>query len=281
MRKLDRMKRAAPFIAVLISLSFSQLLAGGQTRRAGGQRQPAPAATGQQPRRAPPRQPPTTPAEPAPSTPPAPSNALTVAAITAQGSSVTQTVPPDGGSLSATAPDGTRFTLTIPKGALSEPQAITLTPVASIQRLPFAGGLVAAAQIAPEDVSLVKTPTLLIEPRAPVPAGEQSSFVSFAYSGGGQEFHLYPLEIDPSRIALRLVRFGGYGVARGTEAEQETVRKRLPTDPLDQVLMQTQKLNKLLRERLLARASARSSPRAEKWRIVNAAFVRARAQTGS
>lgn len=280
MRKLKRVTFASLSGAALTCLVLGQLFAGGQTRRAGGQ-QPAPTASEQQQRRTPPRQQPTTPTEPAPATPQTSSNPLTVAASPAQGSSVTQTILPEGGSISATAPDGTRFTLTIPKGTFSEPQAVTLAPVASIQRLPFTGGLVAAAQIAPEDVPLAKTPLLLIEPPKPIPAGEQSSLVSFAYNGGGQEFHLYPLETDPSRIALRLVGFGGYGVARGTEAEQEAVRQRLPTDPLDQVLMQMQKLNKVLRERLLTRASARSATGAEKWYVVNAALVRAGGQTGA
>ena len=146
----------------------------------------------------------------------APANPLTIAVTLDQGSSVTERIRSGGGEIKATAPDGTRFTLTIPKDALIEGAEITMTPVAGIKNLPLSGGLVAAVHISPEDLLFSKAPTLIVKPPAPIPSGEQMQFASFAYRGDGQEFHLYPMETDPNRIAFKLLHFGGFGVARGT-----------------------------------------------------------------
>ncbi|HEX7335078.1 MAG TPA: hypothetical protein VF290_26485, partial [Pyrinomonadaceae bacterium] len=197
-------------------------------------------------------------------------NSLTVDVSLAQDNSVTETVTTRGGEITATATDGTRFILTIPKGALSETAEITMTPVAGINNLPFSGGLVAAVQIAPEDLALSKAPLLVVRPRAPISPKEQTDLTSFAYRGNGQEFHLYPMETDPKRIAFSVLHFGGFGVGRGTEEEQEKIRARLPTDPTDRLMMQMQKLKSTLRKRLLAKPAAH---RATEWRIVNASFT--------
>lgn len=201
-------------------------------------------------------------------------NSLTVDVSLAQDNAVTETVTTRGGEITATATDGTRFILTIPKGALSETVEITMTPVAGFNNLPLSGGLVAAVQIAPEDLLLSKAPILVVRPRAPISPGEQTDFASFAYRGNGQEFHLYPMETDPKRIAFRVLHFGGFGVGRGTEEEQEKIRARLPTDPSDRLMMQMQKLNSTLRKRLLAKPAAQRAPEETEWRIVNASFNR-------
>jgi hypothetical protein len=59
-------------------------------------------------------------------------------------------VGPAGGSVVATAANGTTYTLTIPRGALRRPTAITLTPVTALTGLPRPVELVAAVHGAPE-----------------------------------------------------------------------------------------------------------------------------------
>jgi hypothetical protein len=49
-------------------------------------------------------------------------------------------VPPSGGTRTAEGPDGTRYRLTIPNGALLVDTEITMTPVSSIADFPFSGG---------------------------------------------------------------------------------------------------------------------------------------------
>jgi hypothetical protein len=202
-------------------------------------------------------------------------NPLNVAAIPAQPNSVSFAVMrASGGELTTKGPDGTRFTLTVPPNAVAKNVMITMVPVVAIENLPLSGGLVAAVQITPDDVQFYKNATLLIEPPQPIAAREQTSFASFAYYSDGREFHLYPMETDPSRIALKLVRLGGYGVARGTKVEQDAVRARVPTDPHDRLLMQMQKALGLIRERrlLAARVSFDAAFDRGLLRIIPASF---------
>lgn len=207
-------------------------------------------------------------------------NPITVDVSLDQAGSATETITTRGGEVTATGTDGTRFILTIPKGALAQTAEITMMPVARINNLPLSGGLVAAVQITPEDLVLLKTPTLVVRPRTPISTVEQMDFASFAYRGNGREFHLYPMETDPKRIAFQLIRFGSFGVGRGTEGEQEKIRARLPSDSSDRLMMQMQKLKSVLRKRLLAKPAARLSPDKSEWRIVRASFTATDPQDG-
>ncbi|MGC9985143.1 MAG: hypothetical protein ABSF35_16130, partial [Polyangia bacterium] len=95
-----------------------------------------------------------------------------------------------GGSITATAADGTIYTLAIPADALLFDTEITLTPVTSIGGLPFSGGLQAAVQIAPDGLYLYQVATLSIAPATAVLSSKQ---IGFGYYGSGTEFHLEAL----------------------------------------------------------------------------------------
>ncbi|HSB11682.1 MAG TPA: hypothetical protein VLM38_19490 [Blastocatellia bacterium] len=145
--------------------------------------------------------------------------------------SVTATITTQGGTIIATASDGTRFTLTIPPAALLGDAEVTMTPVAYVDELPLSGGLVAAVQLEPEGLLLWEPASLTFEPPAPVPLAEE---VSFAWHKAGERFHLYPLQIDPSSITMKIVRLGGYGVGRGTDADDPSVAPPDPQDKLEE-----------------------------------------------
>ena len=68
-----------------------------------------------------------------------------------------------GGTLSVQGADGTKFTLTFPNGALFNDEKITLTPVTSVDGLPFSGGLVGGVLMAPDGLRLLKPASLTIE----------------------------------------------------------------------------------------------------------------------
>lgn len=282
--RVPRRVTALTFAILLLAFLISAVAEQGQPRRTGTRPQ-RPTAAEQKPT---PRAQQSSSIEP---TPPKPSaewlvavpNPLNVVANLSQQSSASKIIRGDrGGTISAKGPDGTSFTLSIPKGAVPGDMKVTITPVASIGNLPFADGLVAAVQIAPEDLPLAVMPTLVIKPAVPIPAAEQISFASFGYHENGKEFHLYPLEADPAHITFRLVRFGGFGIARSTESEREAVHLRQPTDSADRMLMQIEKLKRVLRERRLRQAPAQSSASRESWTLVNASWREPRApQTAS
>lgn len=130
--------------------------------------------------------------------------------------SVSQTIDPiNGGNITATAGDGTRFSLTIPPGALPGRGTITLTPVSGITDLPLSGGLTAAVDIQPNGLHLTEAATLTITPAAGVPVP-----YSIAFGYQDNEFYLYPVTaIDSSSITLKLMHFSGYGSGTGTASD--------------------------------------------------------------
>lgn len=144
---------------------------------------------------------------------------------------VTKTIPVGGGSLLATAANGTKFRLEIPADALVSPQEITLTPIRAIGGLPFKGGLAGGVEIAPAGLRLTAVATLLITPTKPVALAQETTF---AYRARGAQFFLYPARLTGKPVVLPVLHAGGYGLARGTAAEQAQQLARLPPRAEDQ-----------------------------------------------
>ncbi len=136
-----------------------------------------------------------------------------------------------GGSITATAADGTIYILAIPADALLFDTEITLTPVTSIGGLPFSGGLQAAVQIAPDGLYLYQVATLSIAPATAVLSSKQ---IGFGYYGSGTEFHLEAL--TTTGLVFGIQHFSGYGAGLGTAADVSQQELRPPIAPLDQLV---------------------------------------------
>ncbi len=134
-----------------------------------------------------------------------------------------------GGLLTATGADGSRFSLDIPPGALLTDTTITLTPIAALERLPFTGGSVAAAQFGPDGLRLFVPARLTIAPARAIPLAEQ---VGFAFHMSGADLFLTPLAADPARIQLLIEHFGGGGIAAASPCEVAAqLREYHPASP--------------------------------------------------
>lgn len=137
-----------------------------------------------------------------------------------------------GGTVSAKAADGTKFTLTIPKNALLDDVKITLTPVTGVDGLPFSGGLVGAVQMAPEGLRFFQPAILTIESPAPVSTtGFQT--VAFAYHAGGEGFYLNTSDAKTNSLTVEVWHFSGTGAAKGTDAEVQAAERRVPANAED------------------------------------------------
>ena len=126
------------------------------------------------------------------------------------------------GTLATTAADGTKYTLTLPAGALPSSQDITMTPVTAVAGSPL-GGLVGAVKLEPEGIELLKAATLTIEP----PGGVPADATGFQFHPGGDDFHLYPLE-QADKLTLPLTHFSTPGVAHATAAQRDNVLAHTP-----------------------------------------------------
>lgn len=167
---------------------------------------------------------------------PAP-NPLTVRASTDTAQSNSAVITIQGGSLSATSADGTQFTLTLPKDALLQDTKITLTPVTAVEGLPLSGGLVAAVQLEPDGLELLRPGTLTMELPKPLPSNDLLT-VGFTYAGNGQEFHLNPSSIQGQTITQTLYHFSGKGSGQGTKTDVKNQQTKHPPTQADKRLLQ-------------------------------------------
>jgi hypothetical protein len=141
-------------------------------------------------------------------------------------------ISPDGGTITAQGADGTKFTLTFPKDALSNDETITLTPITAIDGLPFSGGLVGGAQMAPEGLRLFQPAFLTIEsPKTVAATGFET--VAFAYHQTGEGLYLNPSEVKGNILTLEIWHFSGAAAAQGTSAEIQTQQGRVPSNAED------------------------------------------------
>lgn len=123
---------------------------------------------------------------------------------------VSEVITADGGSLMATAADGTSFELTFPEGAVYEPVTITLTPLASLVVPGLDADAAFGVRVEPEGLPLLFTPTLEITP----PDGETygpDEFLPIALSGAEDFVSVALAEPQRDTLRLELTHFSGYG----------------------------------------------------------------------
>lgn len=140
--------------------------------------------------------------------------------------SSTKEIGPEGGEISATAEDGTRYTLSVPEGALEAPVAITMTPVSSLEGLPLSGGLAGMVDFEPQGLGLQAAATLRIERAAPAAIPEGMEATGLAYLGADRWLTLYDADFSPEQTTLTIEHFSGFGMALGDPEEIGRMRTR-------------------------------------------------------
>jgi hypothetical protein len=166
-------------------------------------------------------------------------NPLTVQVKVDEQRATSEVISTSGGILSVQAVDGTKLTLTFPKGALLSDENITLTPVSSVDGLPFSGGLVGGVQIAPEGLQLFQPATLTVESPKTV-AVEGYETVAFGYHHDGEGVYLNPSTITGNTLTLETGHFSGAVVAKATPAEIQAQQQRVPSRAEDAFIQRMQ-----------------------------------------
>ncbi|KPK50532.1 MAG: hypothetical protein AMJ63_14465 [Myxococcales bacterium SG8_38_1] len=128
-------------------------------------------------------------------------------------------IGPDGGSVAATAADGTEYTLAIPAEALIEDTEISLTPILGIDDLPMSGGLVAGVHFEPSGLELFRTATLSVTLPEASSLGSEELLAGFTYDGEGENLALTLADAAGDSFTLPILHFSGAGSGAATPAE--------------------------------------------------------------
>jgi hypothetical protein len=113
-----------------------------------------------------------------------------------------------GGSVTATAANGTTFTLEVPADAVLTDVDITLVPATTIDGWPEAPGNAEAVLMEPEGLTFASPARLLIAPSSPVGDSVGSGFGFYAE---GHDTHLELTEQGTGSISLLIDHFSGHG----------------------------------------------------------------------
>lgn len=118
------------------------------------------------------------------------------------------TVGPEGGSVTATADDGTAYSLSIPAGALDAPTSVALYPVASLTGLPSGTSLRAGVQFAPEGLRLVMPARLTIT----LPSGDAATVGAVGWDGDADRLHDALAVGTGHSVTMSVFHFSGVGL---------------------------------------------------------------------
>ena len=112
---------------------------------------------------------------------------------------------------------------------------VTMTPVLTIDGLPFSQGFLAAVHLGPDGASSVNAAYLSME----IPGEyDPSELIGFAAEGSGEDFHLFPATFysydGTTHAEFNITHFSLYGVARVIQSEIEAQAAHPPVDPASQ-----------------------------------------------
>jgi hypothetical protein len=137
-----------------------------------------------------------------------PARALDIAVSLDRARATTLLIDTIGGSITATAGDGTRYTLVIPRNALLVATRITLTPVSATAGHPVAGSGAGVA-FEPEGLRLLQPAVLRIQPGGALQLTDQ---IAIGWHADGRDVHLEPLQLGTTDVAMDIWHFSGVSV---------------------------------------------------------------------
>ena len=143
-------------------------------------------------------------------------------------STVAQEIGPAGGTLSVSSADGTRYTLTVPEGALLSSLDISMTPVDSAEGIPFESGMLAGVHLTPEGLMLLRPARLEIQ----TALADDANLRAFSTAAQGNDFHLTLMEVgDDGVVRIPLMHFSTPGLVDASEREVRNIETSyVPSD---------------------------------------------------
>ncbi len=152
-------------------------------------------------------------------------NPLTVFPVTNTNITASASFNEWGGTLRLTNGSGSVFTLSIPPGALSRTETITMTEITQVGGLPLRGGLIAAVDLQPEGLRFDDLVRLDITPSSSV---QLRTLVGFNAQAAGTRFGLQPSFLTNNTISLYLRHFSMAGAGNGETGDTSAQTQRPP-----------------------------------------------------
>lgn len=159
---------------------------------------------------------------------------LTVSPVVDNARETVQDVPLTGGTLIATAADGTTFTLTIPADALDQPTTIAMTPV-TLPSQPFGSGPAVGVQFLPDGLTFYKPARLVITPPAGAALPPVGQGLAITWSGADNHVGLAPAA-SGNGSSMDLLHFSNYAnvsAQLGVASVLPQVSSQLGATPLE------------------------------------------------
>lgn len=153
----------------------------------------------------------------------------------------------NGGTVSASAADGTTFELVVPPAAVAGDTEITMTPLTGVRGI--GDGAVHAVQLEPDGLVFFELTRLTITPSTPIPVADQ---LMFEATGDGSDPG--PALVDPSSepIVLLLEHFSIGGVASVTPQQRATFIEKSASNAESRINRQIAELAQQERARQLS-----------------------------
>jgi hypothetical protein len=141
--------------------------------------------------------------------------------VVESGNAASQSIGVEGGTLSATANDGTVYTLEIPEGSIPIVQTITMTPIVDIDGYPLADGVAAGVDLKPAGLVFAVPATLTIESAKTPGAGLLPAAIT--YEGDATSFAPTLVGDNSGTFTIPLEHFSGGTVGFATAQELESL----------------------------------------------------------
>jgi hypothetical protein len=132
-------------------------------------------------------------------------------------------IGPGGGTLELTTPDGNRFILEIPSGALLSPETIKMAAISRIDGLPFEDQGAMGVNLQPSGLVFFKLVKLRIIDSS---FNGEGVLLGFGTQSNGEDFHLQPSLSKEGEMELLIFHFSNYGVAKATRSVVEHIKDR-------------------------------------------------------
>lgn len=153
--------------------------------------------------------------------------------------SATEVMAVAGGVITATSADNSRFTLTIPSGALYTATTISLIPLLAIDGKPLGGSAGAGVKLEPDGLQFALPVTLTIQTATPITATAE---LPVAFHGDGADFHAYPLARHIAVPTFQLLHFSGVAYLGDGISIPVTPSSPVPADLESQLRQEAERL---------------------------------------